>query len=143
VGHQRWLIKQGIKVRRKKMADKISRRQVLSLGAATIAGGVAVLGKESQATTHGGGSAQYLPMAGQPKTQGGRLYWEKSYSGGPMDVKPLAPASPGKGYKPVVIPNGGALPFKMVDGVKVFHLIAEEVDHAFDSGLRAKCCGYN
>ena len=36
------------------MADKISRRQILSLGAATIAGGVAALGKESQATTHGG-----------------------------------------------------------------------------------------
>ena len=41
------------------------------------------------------------------------------------------------------VPNGGALPFKVVDGVKVFHLIAEEVDHAFDSGLRAKCWGYN
>ena len=40
------------------MANKISRRQILSLGAATIAGGVAVLGKESQATTHGGGSVQ-------------------------------------------------------------------------------------
>ena len=36
-----------------------------------------------------------------------------------------------------------ALPFKVVDGVKVFHLIVEEVDHAFDSGLRAKCWGYN
>ena len=33
-------------------------------------------------------------------------------------------------------------PFK-IDGVKVFHVIAEEVDHAFDSGLRAHCWGYN
>ena len=72
-----------------------------------------------------------------------RPYWEKSYSGGPIDVKPLPPVLPGKGYKPVVVPNGGALPFKVVDGVKVFHLIAEEVDHFFDAGLRAKCWGFN
>jgi hypothetical protein len=124
------------------MADKISRRQILGLGAATIAG-VGVLGKAGHANNHGGGSARYQPGTGQQKSQGGRPYWEKSYSGGPIDVKPLAPVSPGKGYKPVVIPNGGALPFKIVDGVKVFHLVAEEVDHAFDSGLRAKCWGYN
>src|SRR4030095_9778499 len=106
-------------------------------------GGVALLGKEGGATTHGQGSAQYQPAAGQQKSYGGRPYWEKSYSGGPVDVKPLPPVLPGKGYNPVVIPNGGALPFKIVDGVKVFHLIAEEVDHAFDSGLRAKCWGFN
>jgi hypothetical protein len=58
-------------------------------------------------------------------------------------VAPLPPGLPGEHYKPVVVPNGGVLPFKVVDGVKVFHLIAEEVDHAFDSGLRAKCWGYN
>jgi hypothetical protein len=101
------------------MAKKLSRRQILGLGAATIAG-VGVLGKAGHASNHGGGSTQYQPAAGQQKSQGGRPYWEKSYSGGPIDVKPLAPVSPGKGYKPVVIPNGGALPFKIVDGVKVF-----------------------
>ncbi len=31
----------------------------------------------------------------------------------------------------------------MVDGVKVFHLIAEPVDHEFAPGLRGKCWGYN
>ena len=81
-------------------------------------------------------------VSGQPKSVN-RPYWEKSYSGGPIDVKPLPPVLPGKGYKPVVVPNGGALPFKVVDGVKVFHLIAEEVDHFFDAGLRAKCWGFN
>ena len=73
----------------------------------------------------------------------GRAYWQKSYSGGPINVAPQAPGLPGDHYKPVVVPNGAALPFKIVDGVKVFHLVAEEVDHAFDSGLRAKCWGYN
>ena len=58
-------------------------------------------------------------------------------------MKPLSPGAPGKDYQPVVIPNGTALPFKVVGGVKIFHLIAEDIDHAFDSGLRAKCWGFN
>jgi manganese oxidase len=58
-------------------------------------------------------------------------------------AEPLQPVLPGKGYKPVVVPNGRTLPFKIVDGVKVFHLIAEAVEHYFDSGLRAKCWAYN
>jgi manganese oxidase len=124
------------------MDQKISRRQILGIGAATLAGGVALLGKESQAKTDGSGSSPYQPPTGQSMSIT-RPNWEKSYSGGPIDVKPLSPVLPGKGYKPVVVPNGGALPFKVVDGVKVFHLIAEEVDHYFDTGLRAKCWGFN
>jgi FtsP/CotA-like multicopper oxidase with cupredoxin domain len=50
---------------------------------------------------------------------------------------------PGRGYQPVVVPNGEKLPWKVVDGVKVFHLVAEEVDHEFAPGLRARCWGYN
>ena len=124
------------------MDKKISRRQILGIGAATLAGSVALLGKEGQAKSHGGGSSSYQPSAAQPKSVN-RPQWERSYSGGPIDVKPLPPVLPGKGYKPVVVPHGGALPFKVVDGVKVFHLIAEEVDHFFDGGLRAKCWGFN
>ena len=33
------------------------------------------------------------------------------------------------GTASVVTPNGVSLPFRVVDGVKVFHLIAEPVDH--------------
>src|SRR4029079_3994202 len=35
------------------------------------------------------------------------------------------------------------LPWKMVDGVKVFHLVAEPVVHEFAPGLVATCWGYN
>ena len=42
-----------------------------------------------------------------------------------------------------MVPTGYTLPWKIVDGVKVFHLIAEEVDHEFAPGLRANCWGYN
>jgi len=47
------------------------------------------------------------------------------------------------GYRPVRTLNGRTLPFRMVGGVKEFHLVAEEVEHEFAPGSRAKCWGYN
>lgn len=69
--------------------------------------------------------------------------WEKTYSGVGHYEKHLPPGLPGKDYTPVVVPNGKALPFKIVDGVKVFHLTPEEVDHEFAPGLTCHCWGYN
>ena len=68
--------------------------------------------------------------------------WERSYSGWP-ERKPDPPAVPGRDYTPTFTPGGWTLPFKVVEGVKVFHLIAQEVDHEFAPGLVAKCWGYN
>lgn len=56
---------------------------------------------------------------------------------------PTAPTRPGRDYTPVVVPNGAKLPWKVVDGVKVFHLVAQEVEHEFAPGLSALCWGYN
>ena len=53
------------------------------------------------------------------------------------------PGLPGTDYLPVVTPNGATLPFPVKDGVKVFHLVAEEVEHEFAPGLKAACWGYN
>jgi FtsP/CotA-like multicopper oxidase with cupredoxin domain len=39
--------------------------------------------------------------------------------------------------------NGWSLPFTLKGGVKEFHLVAEEVDHEFAPGSRARCWGYN
>ena len=39
--------------------------------------------------------------------------------------------------------NGWTLPPVVKHGVKEFHLVAEEVDHEFAPGSRAKCWGYN
>ncbi|MDX1460591.1 MAG: copper oxidase [Xanthomonadales bacterium] len=47
------------------------------------------------------------------------------------------------GTVPVLTPNGSTLPYRLVDGVKVFHLVAEEVEHEFAPGLKAQCWGYN
>lgn len=47
-------------------------------------------------------------------------------------------------YRPVITPNGSSLPWKLIDSVKVFHLIAEEVpSHEFAPGLVAHCWGFN
>jgi manganese oxidase len=47
------------------------------------------------------------------------------------------------GQRAVVTPNGTTLPWRIVDGVKVGHLIAEPIEHEFAPGLRATCWGYN
>ena len=61
-----------------------------------------------------------------------------------IDPKPtLAPGEPGKDYTPVITPNGVPLPWKIVDGVKVYHLVAEPAQHEFAPGLRAACWGFN
>jgi len=40
--------------------------------------------------------------------------------------RPLPPGEPGRDYMPVITPNNSTLAVHDVDGVKVFHLIAEE-----------------
>ncbi|MDD3765436.1 MAG: copper oxidase [Nevskiales bacterium] len=47
------------------------------------------------------------------------------------------------GYVPVRTLNGWTLPYTMKDGVKEFHLVAEEVEHEFAPGCVARCWGYN
>jgi manganese oxidase len=53
---------------------------------------------------------------------------------------PAAPAGP---YTQVVVPNGSTLPWKMVDGAKQFHLVAEPVKREFAPGMIVNCWGYN
>lgn len=57
----------------------------------------------------------------------------------------MAAASPTivGGQPAVVTPNGKTLPWRMVGGVKVGHLVAEPVQHEFAPGLSAECWGYN
>ncbi|MES1204464.1 MAG: copper oxidase [Pseudomonadota bacterium] len=59
------------------------------------------------------------------------------------EQRKLPPGRPGRDYLPVTVPNGAKLPWKIVDGVKVFHMVAEEVDHEIAPGLIVKCWGYN
>lgn len=47
------------------------------------------------------------------------------------------------GYEPVTVPNGSKLPWKMVDGVKEFHLVAEKITQEFSPGFAVNIWGYN
>jgi FtsP/CotA-like multicopper oxidase with cupredoxin domain len=53
-----------------------------------------------------------------------------------------APRS-GRPYQPVVTLNGWSLPWRMKDGVKEFHLVAEPVVREFAPGMKARLWGYN
>jgi FtsP/CotA-like multicopper oxidase with cupredoxin domain len=48
-----------------------------------------------------------------------------------------------QGYQPVRTLNGWTLPYRLAGGVKEFHLVAEEIEHEFAPGSRARCWGYN
>jgi manganese oxidase len=104
-----------------------TRRRFLTTSGAAVAGGAAMLG-----------NAQAAPR--QPANMP-RL--EKPYHLSVADYAGLPPGQPGKDYTPVITPNNVSLPWKIVDGLKVYHLIAEEVEHEFAPGLKAKCWGYN
>ena len=109
-------------------ADALSRRRVLGTGAITLAA--------SALTTLTRPAAAALAVApGAPKP---------APSAARIGVKDwLAPGQPGRDYQPVTVPNGAKLPWKVVDGVKVFHLVAEEVEHEYAPGIKARCWGYN
>lgn len=51
--------------------------------------------------------------------------------------------SPRDSHVPVRTLNGWTLPYQLKQGVKEFHLVAEEIEHEFAPGCRAKCWGYN
>jgi FtsP/CotA-like multicopper oxidase with cupredoxin domain len=55
--------------------------------------------------------------------------------------QPVAPAA--GPLAPVTVPNGGTLSWRLVNGVKVYHLVAHPFTHEFAPGLRAECWGYN
>jgi FtsP/CotA-like multicopper oxidase with cupredoxin domain len=60
----------------------------------------------------------------------------------PDTMPPLVPAS-GRPYQPVVTLNGWTLPWRMRDGVKEFHLVAEPVVREMAPGFKAHLWGYN
>lgn len=60
----------------------------------------------------------------------------------PDTMPPLVPNS-GQPYNPVVTLNGWTLPWRMRQGVKEFHLVAEPVVREMAPGMKAHLWGYN
>lgn len=111
---------------------RLSRRDLL------LSGGVAVAGGAFLARGGGSALAQEVPGAARPRSGSAADIGEEHAR---QDAPP--PGVAGRDYTPVIVPNGATLLWKVVDGVKVFHLVAEEVEHEFAPGLKAKCWGYN
>lgn len=107
----------------------ITRRNMIKRAATALVAGAAVSGSDATAFTE-------KPQLSESPSDSGdnKPAWSKPA---------LAPGEAGKNYKPVVTPNGTSLPFKLVNGAKVFHLVAEEVEHQFTKELKAKCWGFN
>jgi FtsP/CotA-like multicopper oxidase with cupredoxin domain len=55
---------------------------------------------------------------------------------------PLAPPN-GRPYRPVATLNGWTLPWRLRDGIKEFHLVAEPVVREIAPGMKAHLWGYN
>jgi hypothetical protein len=117
----------------------ISRRRMMTDSAMALATGVLV----SPAFLAGTALAADVTAAEVPGNEPPRTGPAAANDSGHGDQKAWPPGLPDKDYMPVIIPNGAKVPWKIVDGVKVFHMVAEEVDHEFAPGLRAKCWGYN
>ena len=60
----------------------------------------------------------------------------------PTTQPPLMPTA-GRPYNPVVTLNGWSLPFRMKNGWKEFHLVAEPVVREFAPGMKVNMWGYN
>ncbi|ODV11398.1 MAG: copper oxidase [Rubrivivax sp. SCN 70-15] len=58
-----------------------------------------------------------------------------------MQPPPLPPN--GRPFQPIVTLNGWSLPWRMKDGVKEFHLVAEPVLREIAPGMKANLWGYN
>ncbi len=60
----------------------------------------------------------------------------------PDTMPPLVPGT-GRPYNPVVTLNGWTCPWRMNNGVKEFHLVAEPVVREMTEGFKAHLWGYN
>ncbi|MES2091773.1 MAG: copper oxidase, partial [Pseudomonadota bacterium] len=67
---------------------------------------------------------------------------EPVFQTSPDTMAPLMPHS-GRPYNPVVTLNGWTLPWRMNNGVKEFHLVAEPVVREMAPGMKAHLWGYN
>jgi FtsP/CotA-like multicopper oxidase with cupredoxin domain len=95
-----------------------NRRKFLASAGATVLGAAAV-------SRAGAAALPEAPMMDNAATQA-----------------PLVPPN-GRPYNAVVTLNGWTLPWRMNNGVKEFHLIAEPVVREFAPGMKANLWGYN
>ncbi len=83
-----------------------------------------------------------LVGAGLVSRAGAASIPEAAVARGAATQPPLAPSN-GRPYNPVVTLNGWTAPWRMRDGWKEFHLVAEPVVREIAPGMKAHLWGYN
>ena len=132
---------------------KFNRREALAVSGLALAGAAlanrsaaAQMGHEGHGQMDHKGAAPVHPPAHQGA---GASQWMDIVKGTQHPARTIEPGEavppgePGSDYNPVITPNGITLPYKVVEGWKIFHLVAEEVLHEFAPGLKAKLWGFN
>jgi manganese oxidase len=104
----------------------VTRRTLLS--STLAAGAAAIAGRKALAQPHDHGQHGPGPNPTAPR---------------PPPVPVAKANAAAKSSRKLVVPNGSLLPWKTVDGVKVFHLRAEPLKHEIAPGLTIAAWGYN
>ncbi len=129
-------------------SDQWTRREVMATGAAAAVGAALTGASHAQDATH---QHQHEPIQTRPTTapdpaaprvpatQGGQpeLPWSKAAR------EDYPPGEPGRHYRPVFTPDLRTLPYKLIDGVKVMHLIAEPLVHQVADRMQSRVWGFN
>lgn len=136
---------------------KFTRRETLKVSGVALAGGLFAGDARAQSGHEGHDMHKGHTMPGGHAEHGKDMKPKTAASSGTYShprgndwyartVDPdedFEPGLPDKDYTPVVVPNGETLPFRIVNGVKVFHLTAEKFMHEFASGFKATVWSYN
>jgi len=128
--------------------DVLTRRDALVRGATFV--GAAVAASEASAQ-HGHEQEQMYPKeSANPEVPARKKHVFSAP--GAVPERPWAkaaqawypPGMPERDYTPVFVPNGSILPFRISEGgVKVFHLVAEEIVQEVIPGVYMNVWGYN
>jgi FtsP/CotA-like multicopper oxidase with cupredoxin domain len=114
----------------------MDRRSFIHMGGAAATAAWLARAREAAAQNHGSHGAAQPPAGTQPPQ-----------TPAPTPVPAARPPTPRivapGGQVAVVTPNGATLPWRVVRGVKVGHLVAHAFENEFVPGLRAECWGYN
>jgi manganese oxidase len=125
---------------------KVSRRGlILAAGTGALAGVTARAqqgGREGQDAhaTHGAATDPHTKHAAPGSAAPAQPSAPRDAAPEPAPAQRAAPA---RGYRPLRTLNGWTLPYRMRNGAKEFHLVAEELEHEFAPGCKAKVWGYN
>lgn len=114
-----------------------SRREIMSAGA-TLAIGAAIARAQTPPSDQG------QPAGTPPQSQKTRQADEiPELPWAPALRNDFPPGEPNRDYRPVFMPDTRTLPYRLVDGAKVFHLVAEPIQHKVTERMMLHLWGFN